>query len=69
MCSQYSHQAACKKAVQLGASIQQGVGNWTRAIGFPSVEVAWYFQTHFNGMDSVGAFPIENGKGFAVEFR
>lgn len=68
MCTQYSHQAACQKASQLGASIEHGK-DWTRARGFPSAEVAWYFQTQFNGMESVGAFPDEGGRGFCVDFR
>lgn len=69
MCSQYTHQAACKKASQLGASIEDGAGDWTRAVGFPSAEVAWYFQLEFNGMLSVGAFPEPEGRGFTVQFR
>lgn len=69
MCSQYTYQAACQRASQLGASIEVGRDNWNRAVGFPSAEVAWYFQTQFNGMDSVGAFPEEDGQGFSVEFR
>jgi hypothetical protein len=68
MCTQYTKQAACKKASQLGALIEEGEYGWTRAVGFPSAEVAWYFQTEFNGMDSVGAFPEENGLGYSVEF-
>lgn len=69
MCSQYTRQAACKMATQLGASIEDGIGGWIRAVGFPSAEVAWYFQTVFNGMDSVGAFPEPEGRGFTVRFR
>lgn len=68
MCMQYTYEAACKKASQLGALIESGE-EWTRARGFPSAEVAWYFQTQFNGMESVGAFPDENGQGFSVNFR
>lgn len=68
MCMQYSYQAACKKAMQLGAVVEEGK-EWARARGFPSAEVAWYFQTQFNGMESVGAFPDESGQGFAVDFR
>lgn len=68
MCMKYSYEAACRKAAQLGALIESG-REWTRAKGFPSAEVAWYFQTQFNGMESVGAFPDENGQGFSVDFR
>jgi hypothetical protein len=68
MCTQYTHQVACKRALQLGASIEEGRYGWTRAEGFPSAEVAWYFQTEFNGMDSVGAFPDEDGQGYSVYF-
>jgi hypothetical protein len=69
MCTQYSHQAACKTAQQLGATVEESGYGWTRADGFPSAEVAWYFQTEFNGMDTVGAFPEESGEGYAVYFR
>ncbi len=68
MCMQYTYQAACKKAAQLGAMIEED-REWTRARGFPSAEVAWYFQTEFNGMESVGAFPDRDGQGFTVNFR
>lgn len=68
MCMQYSYQVACKKAAQLGAVVEEGNG-WSLARGFPSAEVAWYFQTQFNGMESVGAFPDEGGAGYTVEFR
>jgi hypothetical protein len=69
MCLQYTYQAACKRATQLGATVEDGENDWTQAVGFPSVEVAWYFQAQFNGMDSVGAFPEERGSGFSVQFR
>lgn len=69
MCLQYNHQEACKMASQLGASIEEGVDDWTWAKGFPSAEVAWHFQTQFNGMNSVGAYPERDGHGFTVYFR
>jgi hypothetical protein len=68
MCTKYTHQVACKRAMQLGAKIEEGRYGWTRAEGFPSAEVAWYFQTEFNGMDSVGAFPENDGRGYSVYF-
>lgn len=69
MCSQYTYQAACKLASQMGAAIVQDHDDWTRAVGFPSPEVAWCFQTQFNGMDSVGAFREQDGNGYSVVFR
>jgi hypothetical protein len=68
MCLLYTHQAACKMALQLGATIEESKYDWTQATGFPSAEVAWYFQTQFNGMNSVGAFPEQDGQGFSVFF-
>jgi hypothetical protein len=65
----YSHEEACSMAAQLGAAIQQGGDGWTYAVGFPSPEVAWHFQTVFNGMESEGAFPNGDGDGFTVYFR
>ncbi len=67
MCTRYSYPVACRTATELGATIQKGHADWTIATGFPSAEVAWYFQTLFNGMESVGAFPAE--KGYSVKFR
>ena len=68
MCSAYTHQAACKKAREMGASISE-VNDWTWASGFPSAETAWHFQTEFNGMESAGAYPDKSGKTFSVCFR
>jgi hypothetical protein len=53
----------------MGAAIVQDHDDWTRAVGFPSPEVAWCFQMEFNGMDSVGAFPEQDGEGYSVVFR